>query len=202
MNLLITKDEENDTLGFFFEKCSDIVSAIFENSSNIKLLSSQKLKNDIIFSMTVSDPAFVPFNFFAFTHGNEDGLIVNNQNYVGCNWNAEYWTDANLVYNYSCLSALQFGKYAIKQGANCFVGHNKAIKVQTLPKYENYFIEPLKKFMLALSENKNVRESVNQAKIQYTDEIDSLYMTDMFTASVLLENRDSLVCYGNAEIIL
>ena len=54
--------------------------------------------------------------------------------------------------------------------------------------------------MLALSENKNVKESLALAKVQYTDEIDSLYMTDMLTASVLLENRDSLVCYGNSEI--
>ena len=161
---------------------------------------SQKLKNDIIFSITVSDTAFAPFNFFAFTHGNEDGLIVNNQNYVGCNENAEYWTDANLVYNYSCLSACQFGEYVIKQGAKCFVGHNKTIRVQTLPKYENYFLDPIKTFMLALSENKNVKESLAQAKVQYTDEIDSLYKTDMFTASVLLENRDSLVWYGNTEI--
>lgn len=200
MNLLITKDEKDDSLGTFFEKCADIASSIFENSANTKLLSSQKLINDIVFSMTVSDTAFTPFNFFDFTHGNEDGLIVNNQNYVGCNENAEYWTDANLVYNYSCLSACQFGEYVTKQGANCFVGHNKTIRVQTLPKYENYFLNPLKTFMLALSENKNVKESLALAKVQYTDEIDSLYMTDMLTASVLLENRDSLVCYGNSEI--
>ena len=202
MNLLITKDEENDTLGPFFEKCSDIVSSIFKNTANIKQLSSQKLKNGIIFSMVVSDSKFVPFNFFAFTHGNEYGLIVNNQNYVDCNGNAEYWTKANLIYNYSCLSACQFGEYSIKQGANCFIGHNKTINVQTLPKYENYFIDPLKQFMLALSENKNVKESLAQAKAQYTAEIDSLYITDILTASVLLENRDSLVYYGDTSITL
>ena len=103
MNLLITKDEKDDSLGTFFEKCAAIALSLFNDSANIEVLSSQKLKNNVIFSMTVNNTSFTPFNFFAFTHGNEDGVISDNQNYVGCDTDCSCWENANIVYNYSCL---------------------------------------------------------------------------------------------------
>lgn len=203
MNLLITKDEKDVSLGIFFEKCAAIALSLFKDSANIEVLSSQKLKNNVIFSMTVNNESFKPFNFFAFTHGNEDGLISDNQNYVGCDTDGSCWENANIVYNYSCLSGCLFGKFVVENGAKSFVGHNKTIFIQTLPKYQDYFYNPLITFLTSLARNENVETCVKMAKNKYTEEIDELYLTDMFTASVLMENRDSLVCYGdmNAKIV-
>ena len=139
MNLLITKDEQDCELGLFFDRCSNLAESLFERIANIKILPSQKLKNNIVFSMTINDDSFSPFNFFAFTHGNEDGLIVDNQNYVDCSINDNSWKNVSLVYNFSCLSACQFGKFVFEHGAKCFVGHNKTIYIQTLPKYQDYW---------------------------------------------------------------
>ncbi|MBO4438805.1 MAG: hypothetical protein J5798_05585 [Spirochaetaceae bacterium] len=202
MNLLITKDEEDNKLGSFFNKCADYAVSLFNEESNIKVLTSQKLKNNIVFNMTISNSDFSPFNFFAFTHGEEDGLIVDAQHYVGCDTDDNCWKDANIVYNFSCLSACQFGKNICEHGAKCFVGHNKEIIIQTLPKFQDYFYLPLEVFLSCLSGKKSVQDSLNLAKEKYTDEIDVLYNSDMLHASLLLENRDSLVCYGDSSILI
>ena len=200
MNLLITKDEKDTSLGAFFEKCSAIALSLFKVIANTEVLSSQKLKNNVIFSMTVNNESFKPFNFFAFTHGNEDGLIVDNQNYVGCDKDSSCWENVNIVYNYSCLSGCLFGKFVVENGAKSFVGHNKTIFIQTLPKYQDYFYNPLITFLTSLAGNESVGTCVKMVKAKYTEEIDELYLTDMLTASILIENRDSLVCYGDASV--
>lgn len=202
MNLLITKDEKDKALGTFLNKCACFATSLFEKSANIKLLPAEKLKNDVMFSITVNDSSFIPFNFFAFTHGNENGLIVDKQNYIGCDTTCTYWADANFIYNFSCLSACQFGKHVIRHGAKCFVGHNRAIYIQTLPKYQHYFFNPFKAFIVALSEKRTIEVCINNTKEKYTKEIDDLYVNDMLTASVLMENRDSMVCYGDSRITI
>ena len=198
MNLLITKDDENENLGSFFSRCADFAVSVFCDSASITLLPSQKLKNDIIFSLKIK--SFDSFNFFAFTHGNEDGLIVDEKNYVDCKKDISDFSVANIVYNFSCLSGVNFGKELVSAGAKCFIGHNKTIYIQTLPKFQNYFFEPFKVFISNLANVKDVDACIKSAKEKYTEEIDNLYPTDMLTASVLLDNRDSLVCYGNTSV--
>lgn len=107
---------------------------------------------------------------------------------------------ANIVYNFSCLSGVKFGKELVSTGAKCFIGHNKTIYIQTLPKFQDYFLQPLKVFISNLTEKKTADACIKIAKEKYTEEIDCLYLTDMLTASVLLENRDSLVCYGDSSV--
>ena len=198
MNILITKDDRDKELGNFFTKCADFAVSAFNESANITLLSSHELKNDIVFSMKIK--TYDSFSFFAFTHGNEDGLIVDEKNYIDCKMDLSDFSVANIVYNYSCLSAINFGKEVIVAGAKCFIGHNKTIFVQKYSKFQDCFFEPFKVFICNLAEEKTVDVCIKLAKEKYTEEIDDIYITDILTASILMENRDSLVCYGNSKI--
>lgn len=197
MNLLITKDEADSQLGVFFNICAEFANSLFKDSLTITLLDSQKLKNNIFFSMTIQK--LESFSFFAFTHGNEDGLCAEMQNYVDCN-NIGDFSVANIVYNFSCLSGVKFGEQVVSAGANCFIGHNKSIFIQTLPKFQNYFYAPFELFIKNLAKKKTVKECIDIAKEKYTEEIDVLYKNDMLIASALLDNRDSIVCYGNSNV--
>lgn len=200
MNLLITKDNNDDKLGNFFEKCARLASLSFKDIAEIKILSSRELKNGVVFNMTVTEYHSSSFNFFAFTHGHEDGLLVEDENYADFSENNRYWVAANFIYNFSCLSGCNFGKKIVENGAKCFVGHNKTIFIHTLPKYQEYFYKPFETFINNLSENKSVEECLQLAKEKYTEGIDALYTTDMFLASILLDNRDSLVLHGNPKV--
>ena len=198
MNLLITKDDTDEILGSFFSMCADFAISAFNKSAEITLLRSHDLKNDIVFSLKIK--SFDSFNFFAFTHGNEDGLIVNEKNYVDCKMDISEFSVANIVYNYSCLAGVNFGKELVSAGTKCFIGHNKTIYIQTLPKFQDYFFDPFKVFISNLTKAKDIDACIKSAKEKYTEEIDGLYLTDMLTASVLLDNRDSLVCYGDTSV--
>ena len=198
MNLLITKDDKDEKLGSFFSMCAAFAVSAFNESANITLLSSHELKNDIVFSMKIK--TYDSFSFFAFTHGNAEGLIVDEKNYIDCKMDISDFSVANIVYNFSCLSGINFGKELVSVGAECFIGHNKTIYIQTLPKFLYYFFDPFKVFISNLAEAKEVDACLKSTKEKYTEEIDNLYVTDMLTASFLLDNRDSLVCYGDTSV--
>ncbi len=198
MNLLITKDDKDEKLGSFFSLCADFAVSAFNKSAKITLLSSHELKNDIVLSLKIKN--FDSFNFFAFTHGNENGLIVKEQNYTDCKNDISYFSLANIVYNFSCLSGVKFGKELVSVGTKCFIGHNKTIYILTNPDFQDYFFEPFKVFISNLAEIKDVDTCIKTTKEKYTEEIDDLYSTDMLSASVLMDNRDSLVCYGDTSV--
>ena len=198
MNLLITKDDKDERLGSFFSRCADFSVSAFNKSAKITLLSSHDLKNNIVLSLRIKN--FDSFNFLAFTHGNEDGLIVDENNYVDCKMNISDFSVANIIYNFSCLSGVKFGKELVLAGAKCFIGHNKTIYILTNPDFQDYFFEPFKVFISNMAAAKEVDTSIKRAKEKYTEEIDELYIKDMLTASILIDNRDSLVCYGDTSV--
>ena len=86
------------------------------------------------------------------------------------------------------------GQNLVKAGCLSFFGYNReaAIAVGHL----RVFVECANFGIIKILEGKTMRMAFEQMKQNYDQQIDKIYLTDFFVASVLMENRDGMVLLG------
>lgn len=200
INLLLAYDEQDKKIGKQFKILADITKTIFIYD-NIVELPSLYLKNNIAILEKRKEITSAVV-FIAFTHGEETALIGSgNRGFLTTKTDVTAFT-GDFIYSFSCLAGIHLSKYLVENGVKCFIGHNKIIYVHTLPKYSSFFEKPIKCFISNIYNRKTIEQSIQETRLEYNKQIDSLYKMDFMLASCLLNNRDSLIVFGDITTTL
>ena len=83
----------------------------------------------------------------------------------------------------------------IDNGCLCFIGYNKVISIWST--YVQPFVICANHGLKLFFNGINTSQILLEMKKQYNVEIDDIYPKDFIIASILRENRDSLVLHGD-----
>jgi hypothetical protein len=195
INILLIVDETDEELGNFFESCAQEIKKLF-CSAVITELKSNMIQNDIVINQRISEIQN-DFIFIGFTHGSDCKLLGSkNDPYIAIGKN-EMLFNGSLFYCFACNTGKTLGKKIIDNKGRCFIGHNRKIYANNIGNWRDLFIQPILCFWRKFISGSTVLLCLKEKHAEYTRLIDCLYETDMFHAAYLLENRDSLVLYGD-----
>lgn len=196
-------DEDNSGLDYFYIACAENAQKLFAQlNTNLQLVSDDNLNkiyiNEILISLKDSK-----FFFIAYSHGEEDALLHNNQNeaYIKSFENTHLFKNS-LFYTWSCLCGQKLAVDLIEEGCYIFLGYDNNIITGTGEM--NYFLECANYGLKKLVQGFTAQEVYYAIKDNYSRTIDFFMeqKNDSFIASFFRRNRDGLVLLGNPNITL
>jgi hypothetical protein len=198
IKIIFIVDEADTSLGDFFSYCGNILKQIFTaQKMNIIKFPSAKIKNDVGISIRL-EQINSNFIFIALSHGSESELIGSDLPYIAIETNVAKLINS-LSFCFSCNAGKLLGKKIVASGGKCFVGHNSTVYANNIGKWKELFSKPIVCFWENFILGNTVNSCINAKKAEYTRLIDEIYETDYFHAAYLLNNRDSLVVYGDGN---
>ena len=204
INTLLVYDNNDQSLGEFFEKCNVETEMLLDSSdfnfnySNI----SGNAAFEIAVPLKAKSINSNPFLFISYTHGSENELLKNgNTPFLSTTYEVDVLKNS-IAYCYACKAGKNFGKDVCENGALCFIGYSESITVQKYFGAEDVFIDCAVCGIKALIEGNTTGEALLTMKNRYTECIDDFYIKDMLTALLFMENRDALVLHGNPELTI
>jgi hypothetical protein len=186
--LLLIYDNEDKRQGEYF---SALHQNMIEKLDCLSHTSIHSLNTEQCLSNPIAD--YLPdlnvnsIIFVAYTHGNEDEILVSEQSYV--NTQNAYFFAKSLFYACSCLAAKKLGNHLISQNCSVFVGYDATIRT-AIPETEPIFQECENAFLVNfLTTSNTIQESLTFMYKKYTEMIRSLSEDyDAFSAGILEAN--------------
>jgi hypothetical protein len=195
--IILAFDEANILLGDFFFYCATELKRIFSTNERVIEFPSGKIENDIGISIQL-EKIKGNFIFIALTHGSESELTCDGSlPYISTKANMLILKNS-LSFCFSCNTGKLLGKEMVASGGKCFVGHNNTVYASNYI-WKELFAKPILCFWINFFNGKTVFSCVKAKKLEYTRLIDEIYGTDIFHATYLLNNRDSLIVYGDGD---
>jgi hypothetical protein len=196
-------DNEEVKLGLYFTNSKeDLEKFLADNHSDYSMHEIRSaLCNEVYIEERISQINSSNFVFVAYSHGNEDSLIVKQDSYVDLNKNSQLFVNS-FFYSTACATGKKLGEDLIAKGCKAFIGYNQDIRV-FLNEYQNIFIncdnQGIKMFILGMS----IGEAFESMKNYYTQHIDRLnQLGDPIAASFLVASREALVFFGNRDLVI
>lgn len=195
--VIVAYDEQDISLGVYFEKCSNHIIDSLKTGSHSYLLWPRQKLNSVYVKAIENQLQPKSFIFLAYSHGTEQSLTATD-NYV-CDENLHIFQNT-FFYTFSCLSGVKLGPALIEKGCKTFIGYKKDafVVIGYLDEFEACTNEGIYTFLVGQTSG----ESYNNIITKYSDTIDAHYKTNYFLASVLRSNRDSLVIYGDENLTI
>jgi hypothetical protein len=191
-NTILAFDELDNVLGSFFQSCKENLDLFFtEIAIQPTFLNSNKL-NDLAIGFVTKDIS--SFVFGAYSHGGNDCLLKSASiPYVSKTNSFNF--KKSFFYTFSCSSGRELGANLIDNGCYCYIGYKDIIAIWST--YPKPFVECANYGLIQFFNGEESHSIINQMKNKYNEEIDDVYQQDFLIASILMENRDALVLYGN-----
>lgn len=195
INTILAVDNEDSGLGSFFSECLQDIEDFQNENKVLTILLSNLLRNDIAISVKLE--AIAKFIFLAYSHGNDDSLVVNGSHpYISINVNNNRFTDS-LFYACACHTGKILGQSLVDSGCASYIGYQDEFKVwgyNTAP-----FVECANYGYKLFLEGHDVETIIIMMKSKYDDHINN-YNNDYFGAANLLSNRNALIARGNLQL--
>jgi hypothetical protein len=192
IDTIIAFDEQDNTLGAFFQSCINDLNTFFGAISIVPELINSSRLNDLAVNLIISNKK--SFVFGAFSHGSADCLVRSARYpYISIATDNSAFNDS-FFYTFSCSCGEILGDNLIKNGCHCFIGYKSPVSIWST------FSAPF-----VLCANHGLKEFFNghstdivfsKMKQKYNLEINAIYKTDFLIASILRENRDALIYHG------
>jgi len=202
INAILVCDNNDSNLGDFFEKCKVETERLLTSSdfefNNIEI--SGNAAFEIAVPMNANSINSNPFLFVSYTHGSENELLKNGNNpFLSIDNNLDSLKNS-LAYCYACKAGKILGEELCLKGTLCFIGYKENVSVQKFFGAENAFIDCAVYLIKALIEGNTTGQTLDLMKEKYTEYIDDFYLRDMLTATLFMDNRDSLILHGDSEL--
>lgn len=191
-NTILAVDNLDNDLGHFFDFCRQNLEDFFVNFNIVpKLLNGHNL-NDLSVQLTTAPLG--KFVFAAYSHGDKEMLIKANAPYVSTVVNNNCFNNS-FFYTFSCNSGHVLGSTLVQNGCLCYIGYNRVIAIWST--YIGPFMECANHGLIQFYSGHKTSSVLVKMNEKYNSEIDNVYKMDFFIASILRENRDALVMWGN-----
>jgi hypothetical protein len=205
IKVIVVYDNKDPVLGTYFEGCKKyLLSALeyqreFVNNKPHTISSLHCNKNYI--GSLISSYESNPFIFVAYSHGNEKALRCGGNSYVEKNVNTHKFKNS-LFYAMACSTGKELGEDLIKKKCLAFIGYKNEISGFLGDSKKNISINCDNVGIITfLSNDITIFEAFEKMKKYYTQQIDRLYeFKDMLFAGDLVENRESLVFFGEKNL--
>lgn len=192
-SVYIAYDNEDPSLGHFFQSCFDRVREIaIQNSLGYYSLPTQSLTKETINQHTDSAEEYV---FSAFSHGTDNSMIrsCDAHAYIESNVNVKNFY-SSIFYTFACCTANGIGAEFKDSWVLGYFGYNDYVWV--LPKYQDMFVNCAIKGLTSYLEGRTLNECVIDMLSEYDRYIQSAIQVD-FDYALLLRNKQSLVTIIN-----
>jgi hypothetical protein len=204
INIVIAFDNQNKTLGQYFDDCQKDIVALLEEQKHLvkscsKITSTQC--NAAYIDTIIPQLNSKPFIFIAYTHGIDDGVRCNGSSFVSVD-NCHHFVNS-LFYSTACLIGKILASELIVKGCKAFIGFKEESEVFQNTSHRQTFIEcdnyALKVFMIS---DATIGQAFDSMKNYYTYKIDRFVELgeDPFFIGALTANREALVCLGNKNL--
>ena len=195
INTILVFDEQDDMLGDFFQLCQEDLNDFFSTKGlETEIISSQILSN-LTVRLKIDSFNEKPYVFAVFTHGDSKSLLKSGTNsFISVDEGLNIFKDS-FFYAYACEAGKILGSELINSGCKCFLGYKD--KVHIWSTYKTPFVNTATYGLKLFYQGNKVSTILSEIKTQYNQEIDILYKDDLVIASILMENRDALVCFGD-----
>lgn len=191
-NTILAFDELDKALGSFFQFCKENLDSFFDTTNiNPTFLNSNKLDDLAIGLVTQDIPSFV---FGAYSHGGNDCLLKSASTPYVSRTNSSNF-NKSFFYTFSCSSGKELGADLIDKGCHCYIGYKDVVAIWNT--YQGPFMECANYGLIQFFNGEESYSIINQMKNKYNEEIDNMYRQDFLIASILKDNRDALILYGN-----
>lgn len=193
VKILIAYDHADPALGPYFSSCYQEMQCHAEQCNTVfQVLELDSSNDDQVLQNAITDLEGRPFIFTAFTHGENDTILLANSPLVHPK-NAYYFGDS-MVYTCACNAGKALANHLTHHNCRAFIGFSYENKLPQMDSYDSYFQEcemfGLKIFMEGSS---SIQESYDAMIKYYTDKFDELVEVNSPAAWMLLINRDALV---------
>ena len=204
INIVIAFDNQNETLGQYFDNCQKDIAALLEEQKHlVKSFSSIPTPqcNAAYIDKNISLLNSSPFIFIAYTHGIDDGLRCSGYSFVSMD-NCGHFSNS-LFYSTACLIGKKLAPELISKGCKAFIGFKEESEVFQNALYQQVFIDcdnyALKMF---LTSDTTLGQAFDSMKNHYTNKIDHLMELgeSTFFIATLVANREALVCLGDKNL--
>lgn len=194
--LIAYNDSQEEESKHFFETCADVVrQKAVDIGLNYHNIDSVKLNNSEI--ETKVNTLNSTFILSAFSHGSKSALYNHElEEYISTQTN-NYIFSGNIVYTFACECGCDLKEDLERKGVASFWGYTKKVKIRP---YDDNFIICATEGLIALLDGNTLEESKNRMIDKYDEAISSLYQDSFLQAAFLLENKESLVIYGNEDL--
>jgi len=191
-------DNEKEDLSIFFKTCAQelIARLNLEIHEFIEWNHTNKYLNEIYIDIFLNNIPYTPFVFLSYSHGSEDSLVGENLPYLSVRSNLDAFKNS-LFYTFSCSSGKLLGQKLLEKGCTSFIGYKNDIFFAA--PYLAEFVECSNSGIYSLLNGENVAVALRIMLDTHNKKIDELYQDNFFVASVIRDNRDSLIHYGNKD---
>lgn len=192
---LLVFDEKDTNLGSFFELCREELDDFFIEKSIETDIIDKNSVFDILLTNKIKGFNAEKFVFAAFTHGDEENLLQSGTTpFISISGDLSQFKNS-FFYTFACEAGKILGKELVKTGCKCFIGYNKETNIWNT--YQRPFIDTATSGLKLFYEGENTKKVFSKMINLYNKEIDKLYKSDFVIASILMENRDALIMYGD-----
>lgn len=203
MNVLICCDEEDPTVGHFVELCAEQAHEIVDDIDvDVERLNSVQLSADSI-AKVANQNGDAPFICTAFSHGSDDALLCNSDDYISVNVNQHSFRNV-FFYTWACSTANNLGNILVASKCETYIGYLEPVSVPELGDESlEIFVECAVKGLRAfLEDGISAVSSFNVMRDFYDEKIDELRFDDPIAASHLNTHFMALEILGNEDLTL
>ena len=200
INTVIVYDDDDENLGDFFSLCKHhVVSTSRQYKSEIKEINSSNIDVDNL-GLSFSEVNQNNFLFFGFIHGSKDSMIMNETDHFISVTNNYYILSNAFVYTFSCHNGSDLADKLLENNVHIYWGYNEKASVcnNYINEFRNCALCGYDYFISGCSveiAEKMMYETIN-------DTIDKLANVSSFAASILMDNRDSIIVKGNKSMTM
>jgi len=191
---ILVYDNEDITLGNFFQKCASKCRYLYNIHFNQNVIMEHKSnsnKNEIEISISkYNDNRFL---LICYLHGDNDSIYLSNEKIVSKD-NASLFINA-FCYTFSCCCGKDLSRILLDNRALIFWGYRGEAYV--VLGYEEVFAELAVLGLSYFFKNESIENAYYKTQEEHIKLIDTIYQENLFVAAHILDNKDAMVIYGN-----
>lgn len=198
MYCIILSDSLDDSLGAFFEKCSEAVVADINDMAKKTLYLKGERLDDVALSIHIQGREDSVTLLLSYCHGDSKGLYFGNGRIlmdVDSHLISSF--SGSIIYSLSCSSGEIFGPKLIENGAKCFIGYKGEVII--LLDYIDDFSVCSNAGILQLLAGSNAEIAYKAIKHQFNKLMSQLSFLDQ---SIINDNMDKLILIGDRNVKL
>jgi hypothetical protein len=205
IGVIVACDDGDSALGDYFSECaSDIESTLNDAQYNSCGAFVHAMRSDSCNYACLCDAVGSmngkPFVFVAYTHGTDDGLVVNDNYFLSDN-NHNFMFRGSFIFSASCLVARKLGPSLVDNECAAFIGYKDEVNI-LIGAYRNFSVECCNVGLkLFFTENYTIQNMYQIMLRLITQKYEQLLRDNqLILASQLVNNREALILLGNGDL--
>jgi hypothetical protein len=197
VKLVLIFEDNDPEMGTYFSECATHVKGVLNGiNADVHEINGENLNSEHI-DLTIKSFEGNKFLCLVYSHG--DKVSFGSKKTFIAKGEIDNFSNS-FFYTFSCHTGADIGKDLVSNGCITFWGY--VSEASYVVGYLPIFVECANCGILKMIQGEATITAYHSMKENYNAQIDIMYTSNFFTASVLLGNRDGMVLHGNQELKL